>query len=85
MARGNGQRPEAMDLINTRCRHARKRPTLTHTYTLSLPPPKGFLDRYDPDFICNGSDDSGRYDYKSQPDICRCRGEGRGVVNTSPN
>eukprot|EP00198_Chlamydomonas_reinhardtii_P010390 XP_001699727.1 predicted protein [Chlamydomonas reinhardtii] len=33
--------------------------------------PFGFLDRYDPDFICNGSDDSGRYDYKSQPDICR--------------
>ncbi|GIL91706.1 hypothetical protein Vretimale_14826 [Volvox reticuliferus] len=33
--------------------------------------PFGFLDRYDPDHICNGSDDSGRYDYKSQPDICR--------------
>lgn len=27
--------------------------------------------RYDPDFICNGSDDSGRYGYKSQPEICR--------------
>ncbi|GFR47233.1 hypothetical protein Agub_g8917 [Astrephomene gubernaculifera] len=33
--------------------------------------PFGFLDRYDPDFICNGSDDSGRYDYKGQPEICR--------------
>ncbi|KAG2449256.1 hypothetical protein HYH02_006001 [Chlamydomonas schloesseri] len=33
--------------------------------------PFGFLDRTDPDFICNGSDDSGRYDYKGQPDICR--------------
>lgn len=33
--------------------------------------PYGWLDRYDPDYICNHSDDSGRYDYKSQPDICR--------------
>ncbi|KAG2482253.1 hypothetical protein HYH03_018797, partial [Edaphochlamys debaryana] len=33
--------------------------------------PFGFLDRYDPDFISNGSDDSGRYDFKGQPEICR--------------
>ncbi|GLI65597.1 hypothetical protein VaNZ11_009173 [Volvox africanus] len=33
--------------------------------------PFGFLDRYEPDHICNGSDDSGRYDYKGQPSICR--------------
>lgn len=37
--------------------------------------PFGFLDRYDPHFICNASDDQGRYDFKSQPDICKwnCR------------
>ncbi len=29
------------------------------------------LDRYDPDHICNSSDDSGRYDFKGQPGICR--------------
>ncbi|KXZ47900.1 hypothetical protein GPECTOR_32g513 [Gonium pectorale] len=33
--------------------------------------PFGFLDRYDPAFICNGSDDQGRYDYRSQPAICK--------------
>ncbi|CAF3777533.1 unnamed protein product [Adineta steineri] len=33
--------------------------------------PYGFMDRYDPDFICNGSDDSGRYSYKQQPTICK--------------
>ncbi|KAJ9531989.1 hypothetical protein QJQ45_003694 [Haematococcus lacustris] len=33
--------------------------------------PYGFLDTYDPDHICNGSDDSGRYRFKAQPDICR--------------
>ena len=27
---------------------------------------KGFLDRYNPDHICNGSDDSGRYSFKNQ-------------------
>ncbi|XP_055336014.1 protein adenylyltransferase SelO, mitochondrial-like [Paramacrobiotus metropolitanus] len=33
--------------------------------------PYGFLDRYDPDFICNSSDDGGRYAYNKQPEICR--------------
>jgi serine/tyrosine/threonine adenylyltransferase len=33
--------------------------------------PYGFMDRYDPGFICNGSDDSGRYAYKQQPTVCR--------------
>ncbi|CAF4074933.1 unnamed protein product [Rotaria magnacalcarata] len=33
--------------------------------------PYGFMDRYDPTFICNGSDDSGRYSYKQQPSICK--------------
>jgi len=32
--------------------------------------PFGFLDFYDPNFICNGSDDGGRYSYKNQPEIC---------------
>ncbi|XP_005102618.1 protein adenylyltransferase SelO, mitochondrial [Aplysia californica] len=33
--------------------------------------PYGFMDRYDPDFICNGSDDGGRYSYQKQPEMCR--------------
>ncbi|XP_041372040.1 protein adenylyltransferase SelO, mitochondrial-like [Gigantopelta aegis] len=33
--------------------------------------PYGFLDRYDPDFICNGSDEGGRYMYRKQPEICK--------------
>ncbi|MED6286183.1 Protein adenylyltransferase SelO-1, mitochondrial [Characodon lateralis] len=33
--------------------------------------PYGFMDRFDPDFICNASDNSGRYSYKAQPAICR--------------
>lgn len=33
--------------------------------------PYGFMDRYDPDFICNGSDDGGRYTYKKQPEMCK--------------
>ena len=32
--------------------------------------PFGFLDAYDPNYIPNHSDDSGRYDYESQPSIC---------------
>ena len=32
--------------------------------------PFGFLDAYDPNYIPNHSDDSGRYDYESQPGIC---------------
>ncbi|CAF0971086.1 unnamed protein product, partial [Brachionus calyciflorus] len=32
--------------------------------------PYGFLDRYDPDHIFNGSDTSGRYTYRNQVDIC---------------
>ncbi|KAF5829214.1 hypothetical protein DUNSADRAFT_16406 [Dunaliella salina] len=33
--------------------------------------PFGFMDAYNPDHICNGSDDSGRYSYKNQPEMCR--------------
>jgi uncharacterized protein YdiU (UPF0061 family) len=33
--------------------------------------PFGFLDRYDPDFACNHSDDGGRYTYARQPEMCR--------------
>lgn len=36
-------------------------------YQLNL----GFMDRYDPDHICNTSDDGGRYRYREQPDICK--------------
>ncbi|KAG0259637.1 hypothetical protein DFQ27_003963 [Actinomortierella ambigua] len=32
--------------------------------------PFAFLDRYDPAWICNHSDDQGRYMYQSQPGIC---------------
>ena len=33
--------------------------------------PFGFLDRYDPSYICNASDTAGRYSYESQPAICK--------------
>jgi len=33
--------------------------------------PFGFIDNFDPDFICNGSDDGGRYTYRKQPEMCR--------------
>ncbi|KAJ8307321.1 hypothetical protein KUTeg_015405 [Tegillarca granosa] len=33
--------------------------------------PYGFMDKYDPDFICNSSDDGGRYTYVKQPTICK--------------
>ncbi|KAK7478685.1 hypothetical protein BaRGS_00030070 [Batillaria attramentaria] len=33
--------------------------------------PFGFMDKYDPDFICNASDDGGRYTYSKQPEICK--------------
>jgi len=33
--------------------------------------PFGFLDSYNPDFICNGSDHDGRYSFKNQPSICK--------------
>ncbi|XP_038046390.1 protein adenylyltransferase SelO, mitochondrial-like [Patiria miniata] len=33
--------------------------------------PYGFLDAYNPDHICNTSDDGGRYTYVKQPAICR--------------
>ncbi|KAJ3596827.1 hypothetical protein NHX12_003227 [Muraenolepis orangiensis] len=32
--------------------------------------PFGFMDRFDPDFICNTSDNSGRYSYQAQPAVC---------------
>jgi uncharacterized protein YdiU (UPF0061 family) len=33
--------------------------------------PFGFLDFYDPGFVCNGSDEEGRYRFESQPEICK--------------
>ncbi|XP_048731129.2 protein adenylyltransferase SelO, mitochondrial-like [Ostrea edulis] len=33
--------------------------------------PFGFMDKYDPGFICNASDDGGRYTYIKQPQICK--------------
>jgi len=33
--------------------------------------PFGFMDRFDPEFICNASDDGGRYTYAKQPAICK--------------
>jgi uncharacterized protein YdiU (UPF0061 family) len=33
--------------------------------------PFGWMDRYDPGFICNASDPQGRYSYRNQPNICR--------------
>lgn len=41
--------------------------------------PYGFLDAYDPSFICNHSDHQGRYSFRNQPDIgyfnLRCLGQ----------
>uniref|UniRef100_K7EE50 Selenoprotein O n=2 Tax=Ornithorhynchus anatinus TaxID=9258 RepID=K7EE50_ORNAN len=33
--------------------------------------PFGFMDRYDPDHVCNGSDEVGRYAYSRQPAVCK--------------
>lgn len=33
--------------------------------------PFGFMERFDPDFICNASDDGGRYTYANQPEMCK--------------
>uniref|UniRef100_A0A8D2B395 Selenoprotein O n=1 Tax=Sciurus vulgaris TaxID=55149 RepID=A0A8D2B395_SCIVU len=33
--------------------------------------PFGFLDRYDPDHVCNASDHAGRYAYSKQPEVCK--------------
>lgn len=33
--------------------------------------PFGFMDRYAEDFICNASDDGGRYTYSKQPEMCK--------------
>lgn len=33
--------------------------------------PFGFMDRYDPDHVCNASDSGGRYAYAKQPEVCR--------------
>ena len=33
--------------------------------------PFAFMDRFDPDFICNASDNDGRYKYANQPLICK--------------
>lgn len=48
--------------------------------------PYGFMDRYDPEFICNGSDDGGRYSYKKQPEMCRwnCMKLGEAIQDVVP-
>jgi len=33
--------------------------------------PYGFMDYFDADYICNASDNKGRYTYKKQPEICK--------------
>ncbi|XP_028401083.1 protein adenylyltransferase SelO, mitochondrial-like [Dendronephthya gigantea] len=33
--------------------------------------PFGFMDHFNPDFVCNASDDTARYSYKAQPEICK--------------
>ncbi|GAX75938.1 hypothetical protein CEUSTIGMA_g3381.t1 [Chlamydomonas eustigma] len=33
--------------------------------------PFGFMERYSPDVVPNGSDDAGRYDFKGQREVCR--------------
>ncbi|NXD48397.1 SELO protein, partial [Corvus moneduloides] len=33
--------------------------------------PFGFMDRYDPEHVCNGSDNTGRYAYNKQPEVCK--------------
>jgi uncharacterized protein YdiU (UPF0061 family) len=33
--------------------------------------PFGWMDYFDEDFICNHSDEHGRYSYKNQPEICK--------------
>eukprot|EP00117_Sycon_ciliatum_P046005 scpid53546/ scgid33002/ Selenoprotein O len=33
--------------------------------------PFGFMDSFNPNFICNSSDEEGRYSYKKQPEMCR--------------
>lgn len=33
--------------------------------------PYGFMDRYQADYVCNASDDGGRYAYQKQPEICK--------------
>eukprot|EP01100_Stratorugosa_tubuloviscum_P011146 TRINITY_DN4912_c0_g1_i1.p1 TRINITY_DN4912_c0_g1~~TRINITY_DN4912_c0_g1_i1.p1 ORF type:complete len:626 (+),score=256.73 TRINITY_DN4912_c0_g1_i1:73-1950(+) len=33
--------------------------------------PFGFMENFDPNYICNGSDNGGRYSYKEQPTICQ--------------
>ena len=37
--------------------------------------PFGFMDRFDPAYVCNASDSGGRYEYQSQPRVCEwnCR------------
>jgi len=48
--------------------------------------PFGFLDAYNPDFICNGSDNEGRYSFKNQPSICKwnCEELARSLVLLLP-
>jgi uncharacterized protein YdiU (UPF0061 family) len=32
--------------------------------------PFGFMESYDPNYVCNGSDNEGRYRHEAQPEIC---------------
>lgn len=47
--------------------------------------PYGWLDRYDPHHVCNGSDDSGRYDFAAQPEVGRCGDGSSSAWLASPN
>ena len=48
--------------------------------------PYGFMDKYDPNFICNASDDGGRYRYNNQPDVCKwnCMKLGEAIQGAVP-
>src|ERR1700761_8673485 len=54
---------------------ARFAPGVMHTDNMSILGltldygPYGFLDTYDPDFICNHTDEGGRYSFSNQPGI----------------
>ena len=44
------------------------------------------MERFDPDFICNASDDGGRYTYAKQPEICKwnCGKFAEAIANAVP-
>ncbi|GFS02277.1 selenoprotein O [Elysia marginata] len=48
--------------------------------------PFGFMDKFDPQFICNGSDDGGRYTYARQPEMCKwnCNKFAKAIMDVVP-